>query len=106
MSKPYYSEYVNHILRFYVSVEGRERKTIPHGADQLNYDAADKVLRTLGETDRAILREVFAPSHDSLLYRVIDVAQSRKIPSSDIWTLISRVSRRIAEERNLIGGGD
>lgn len=103
--KPYYADYVNHVLRFYVQSSGRKTTNFETVADHLNYQAADRVLTSLDERDRGILCEVFDRSVEPLLNRVLDVAHARKIPSGEIWTLISRVSRRIAEERNLIGGG-
>lgn len=103
--KPYYADYVNHVLRFYVQAAGRKNTDFTEKADRLNYQAADKVLGNLTAQDREVLCEVFDRPSDPLLNRVLDVAYARKIPSGDIWTLISRVSRQIARERDLIGGG-
>ncbi|MBQ7347784.1 MAG: hypothetical protein IJW55_07490 [Clostridia bacterium] len=105
MPKTYYAEYINHVLRFYVQTSGRNAAEFSSLADRLNYQAAEKVMSALNETDRAILCDVFASSVDPLSVRVYTIARARKIPHPRVWTLINRVSREIATERNLIGGG-
>lgn len=97
--KPYYTEYVNHILRFYV-----RHPSMTHfktDADKLNHRAAKNVFRKLSDMDSIVIFDIFT-RNDTLGDNVYKVAKLRKLKQDDIYTLITRVSNLIAKERGLI----
>lgn len=98
-NRPYYTEYVNHILRFYV----RHPKTVRFrtNADKLNHRAAKKVFQRLSEPEVDILFDLYR-RNDTMGDNVYEVAKTHRVSQVDIYTLITRVSNLIAKERVLI----
>lgn len=97
--RPYYADYVNHILRFYT--RHSKRDAFRSKADKLNYVAAERVFATLDEKEQFLLIDVYH-RNDTMADNVYEVAKAREINQDEIWTLISKVSNRIAKERKLI----
>ncbi len=98
-NRPYYTEYVNHILRFYA-----RHPSMVHfktDADRLNHRAAQTVFYKLPQQKTAVLFDIYT-RNDTLGDNVYEVARSRKMGQDDIYTLITRVSNLIAKERGLI----
>lgn len=97
--KTFYADYVNHILRFYT--RHSKRDGFKSEADKLNYNAAEKVFAKLTEQEQIMLIDVYH-RNDTMAGNVYEVAKARGINQDEIWTLISKVSNRIARERKLI----
>lgn len=95
----YYSEYTNHILRFFVRHPGRSH--FKSESDRANYRAAEAVFSRLKPEESDVLCEVFA-RRDTLGDNVHEVALRRGIRQDDIYALVARVSTLIAKERKLI----
>ena len=95
----YYSEYTNHILRFFVRHPGRSH--FKSESDRANYRAAEAVFSRLKPEESDVLCEVFA-RRDTLGDNVHEVALRRGIGQDDIYALVARVSTLIAKERKLI----
>ena len=97
--KTFYADYVNHILRFYTRHLKREK--FRSEADELNYIAAERAFSKFSETERSILIEVYS-RNDTLADNIYDVAKANGINQDEIWTLVRKISNRIAKERKLI----
>lgn len=95
----YYLEYVNHILRFYSRYPTPPCFTCT--ADQKNWLSAKEVLDTLPESDRCVIIEVYQ-SRDTISGGVKQASRKYNISEGAIWTMLSNVTKRIAEKRELI----
>lgn len=100
MSKPYYADYVNHILRFYFRYNCV--KGFKNDIDKANYLAADKVVRGLSEADRQKLRIVFSLDNVNVADNVLVVAREAHIDAKCLWSLVSTTTTKIAKERKLL----
>lgn len=101
MSKPFYADYVNRMLRFYARKVCIERAIIINPVDINNCLCVAKVLDALLEKDRDVIIEVYRRG-DTLADNIYWVAKELKVKQDMIWTLVSKVTKRIAKERGLI----
>lgn len=95
----YYSEYTNHILRFFVRHPGKSH--FRSESDRANYRAAEAVFSRLKPEESDVLREVFA-QRNTIGDNVREIALRRGIKQDDIYALITWASTLIAKERKLI----
>ena len=100
----YYSDYVNHAIRFYLStpeglkVEGKKK------ADVSNWMAVQSVFYSLPDADRELLTAVYN-RHYRLSEAVRLYCLENKIDEKaegDLWTLIAKTGAVIARRRGLI----
>ncbi len=104
MTKPFYADYVNRMLRFYArKVHSGEvlRMKLKNDADKKNWRCVVNVLDKLPERDKDVIIEVYRRG-DSLVNNIYWVAKELKVEQDMIWTLVSKVTKRIAKERKLI----
>lgn len=94
--KTYYSDYVNHVLNFYVR---HKNPIFKRTADALNWQICDKVMARFD--DRDLLEEVYSLKYE-LSDSVRKVAFEHSVPVERIWKLIYDFSREFAIERELI----
>ena len=100
MAKPYYADYVNHILRFYFRYN--RNKGFKNEVDKTNYIAADKVIQRMPDTDREVLSTVFKQDGINLAENInIAAAQHNEDPTK-IWSLVSMTTTKVAKERRLL----
>ena len=100
MAKPYYADYVNHILRFYFRYN--RNKGFKNEVDKTNYIAADKVIQRMPDTDREVLSTVFRQDGINLAENInIAAAQHNEDPAK-IWSLVSMTTTQVAKERRLL----
>ena len=100
MAKPYYADYVNHILRFYFRYA--RNKGFKNEVDKLNYMAADKVIQRMSDSDREALSLVFKQDGINFTDIVSAAAAQRGEEPSKIWSLISTATTKVAKERRLL----
>ena len=98
MSKPYYSDYITHMLRYYAR---NDKKYSDNEISKLNWSACDSVLKTLPTKDRSIIMEVYWEK-DTLVDNIYQVSRQNGIPQNNIWTLVRSVEAKIAKVRGLI----
>ena len=98
MSKPFYSDYVIHMLRYYAR---HDKKYSDNEISKLNWCACDSVLKTLPTKDRSILMDVYWES-DTLADSIYQVSRQNGISQNNIWTLVRDVEAKIAKARGLI----
>lgn len=100
MAKPYYADYVNHILRFYFRYN--RNKGFKNEVDKTNYIAADKVIQRMPDTDREVLSTVFKQDGINLAENInIAAAQHNEDPAK-IWSFVSMTTTKVAKERRLL----
>lgn len=96
---PFYTYYVSHVLRQYFA---DRQPTNPTEAYRLNYECAKRVVEALPETEKNVLRDVYTPNTLTIAAKVNASASKHKLTPLAVWTMMSRVERRLAEERGLI----
>lgn len=101
MAKPFYADYINHCLRFYVRNENFNIVCLANDIDKQKWVAVDRVLRKLPEEDRSIIMEVYS-GEAPLLDNVKRTSKNFEISETTVWTLISKVTKQIAKERRMI----
>ena len=100
MPKPFYADYVNHILRFYFRWDNS--KTFRNEVDEQNYKAADEIVRTLQTSEREILTTIYKSDSINVAENVVIATSIHKRDVSEIWSLLSTITSKIAKERRLI----
>lgn len=96
--RAFYSEYVNHCLRFYA----RHTKPIFHSeADKKNWNACDNVLKSFSDSDRDMLLSIYTEG-DTMPDNVYQMAKSKGIEQDTIWKLIGVLERKVAKRRGII----
>lgn len=104
MAKPFYADYVNHMLRFYArNVQSGDvmRLKFKSEVDKLNWRSVNRVLHKLPERDKYIIIEVFGRG-DTLADNIYELSKELAINQDVIWTLVSMVTNKIAKDRRLI----
>ena len=99
MAKAYYSDYVNHCLRFYAR---HNQPKFDDEIDELNWLACERVLNDYTDEDKNIVIEIFSDNNPRLADTITTVSSGLNIKPSRLWTLVGDVTRKIAVERNLI----
>lgn len=98
MPRTFYSDYVNHCLRFYA----RYPKPIFYNeVDKNNWQACDKALTEFTEDDRKMLLGIYADG-DTIADNVYKIATERNIKQDSIWKLLNNLEHKVAESRKLI----
>lgn len=100
MAKPYYADYVNHILRFYFRYN--RNKGFKNDVDKMNYIAADRVVQRIADPDNTMLSEVFKQDNPNLADNVAVVAAQYGEDPAKIWSIISMTTTKVAKERRLL----
>lgn len=96
--RAFYSDYVNHCLRFYA----RHSRPIFHSeADKKNWNACDSALKSFTDSDRDMLLSIYAEG-DTIPDNVYQMAKSKGIKQDTIWKLISELERKVAKRRGII----
>ena len=97
--KPYYADYVNHILRFYVR---KQTNSFKNDVDKQNYIAADKVVKKITVEGQKAIRFIFSQESISVADNVTEYARLTNGNTKELWSLVSYVTNKVAKERNLI----
>ena len=100
MSRPYYSEYVKHALRFY-SRNCTERPVFKSDADKSNWLACDSVFKGYPLDTQKLLLTVYS-GYDTLPDEVYNASKKWCIDQNWIWDMMKEVERKIAKRRGLL----
>ncbi len=98
MARTFYSEYVNHCLRFYA------RHPIPKfhsDADKENWIACDKAIKAFPEKERNLLISIYSEG-DTIPDTVYRISKKNGIGQDTIWKLIGELERKVAKRRGLL----
>jgi hypothetical protein len=101
-AKPFYADYVNRLMRWYCRAveDGREVKLVG-SLDRENWDAVAKVMEGLDEENKCAIMGVYC-KRDTMADNVYLTALELDWEQDKLWALISKVTRRVAEERGLV----
>lgn len=98
----YYTEYVNHMIRFYLSCPDSVRvDAVKRRADVENWISVQAVLHLMPEADRVRLIDVFHTSW-KLPVAVTEYCQKTGADETEVWKLITKTCSSIARQRGLI----
>ena len=97
----YYTDYVNHAIRFYLTTPQTLKTDGKRKADIDNWIAVQAVFHCLGDENRAIVEEIYRAS-----YRVPEgvrkYCEKTGADETKIWVLITKTSAAIAKRRGLV----
>ena len=100
--KPYYADYVNHMLRFYC------RNTDPEmvhqfrtASEEKNWLTCRKVIEKLDVKKRELILRVYRTPATNLGEAVYSVQREMHLSLDYIWEVIGEVSYRVAKTRGI-----
>ena len=99
MTRPFYSDYVRHALRFYS--RNLQKPIFKTTTDRENWVSCDNIVREYSLRDRDILVSVYG-GFDTLPDDVYESAKKHRINQNIIWDMMKDVERKIAQERGLL----
>lgn len=98
MSRAFYSDYVNHCMRFYAR---HEKPKFHSAADKNNWTACDNALKGFSDTDRNTLLTIYRDG-DTLADNIYQLAKAQGVSQDSIWKLVNELERKIAKRRGLL----
>lgn len=96
--KLYYSEFVNHCLRFYVRYPSPRFRT---DVEKKNWNACDLAFKSFSDSDKELLTNLYSDS-DTMSDNVYQLAKRNNISQDAIWKLIGELERKVAKRRGLL----
>jgi len=97
--RTFYSEYVQHCMRFYAR-HSRPSK-FRSDADKQNWHACESAMKGFTDKEQDILMTVYREG-DTIPDNVYKLSVDRNIKQDVIWKLINELERKVAKRRNLI----
>ena len=98
MARAFYSEYVNHCLRFYA------RHTNPKfnsDADKQNWKACESAIGSFSDKEQVMLLGIYR-GDESVPDKVYQLAHENGVKTDTIWKLINELERKVAKRRGLL----
>lgn len=99
MTRPFYSEYVRHCMRFYA--RNTEKPRFNTEVDRDNWYACHKAIERYPDTEKAIIISVYA-QHDTIADNVYEVAKVFHVDQMDVWDMLKTFERSVAKKRGLL----
>lgn len=99
MSRPFYSEYVRHCMRYYSRNTNKPR--FNSEVDKNNWYACHRAIEPYSDRDKDILIRVYG-LYDTLADNVYEVAKAYSIDQNIIWDMIKDFEHSVARKRGLI----
>lgn len=101
-SRNYYTDYVSHMIRFYISrpdgIQVREYSC----AEVNNWHAVHAVFSDLDKEEAQLLTDVYRVIAMPFSGAVSMCAYIHDMTENEVWKLIAHTNKRIAERRGLI----
>lgn len=97
----YYTDYVNHAIRFYLSTPDKLDMEGKRKADMENWIAVQTVYHILKPEDKQVLTEVYK-AHYRLPEGVRIYCEKTGANERKVWILITKVVAAVAKRRGLI----
>lgn len=98
MARSYYSNFVEHCMRFYARYPDPKFKT---KTDKLNWFACKKAIFEFSNREQEWIMEIYKNA-DTIPDNVYQLAQREKIDQDEIWKLLVLLEKKIAKTRGLI----
>lgn len=99
MNRPFYSDYVRHMLRFYT--RNLSITQFKSDVDNDNWYSCHEVLDQYSSRDKDILVYVYS-SYDTLPDNVYNISIAHNIHQNTIWDMMKEFERKIALRRGLL----
>lgn len=96
--KTYYSDYVQHCMRFYARHPNPKFKS---ETEKQNWNACDSALKNFEVSEKDILMDIYR-SGDTLADNVYIASVKLNVNQNIIWKLISKLEKLIAKRRGLL----
>ena len=100
MAKPFYAEYVNHMLRHYL--RHPNELTGKNEIEFKNWTITKEIVLSKSQEEQDLLTDIYSRGTLSVYESVKEVEKERNIPANDIFALINRIAQEIAKARELI----
>ena len=101
-AKPFYADYVNRLMRWYCRAQEAGREVnLENALDRENWNAVARVMERLDEEDKCAIMGVYC-KRDTMADNVYLTAFELGWDQDKLWALVSRVTRKVAEERGLV----
>ena len=97
----YYTDYVNHMIRFYLSTPETLKTEGKRKADIENWVAVQFVWHKLGAEEKQVLESIFKASHKVSEGVQMYCSQSGADPYKT-WVLVTKTCSAIAKRRDLV----
>ena len=100
--KRYYTDYVNHMVRFFLStkevleLDGKKR------CDIENWVAVQSVYALLSDEDKSMIRVLFGNTEERFEVLVNTWSATKCVPVQDVWVKVQRFTKDIATRRGLL----
>lgn len=96
--RTFYSEYVQHCMRFYARHTNPKFKS---DADKQNWKACDSALKGFSDSEIEILLTIYRDG-DTIPDTIYKLCVERNIKQDIVWKLVNELERKVAKRRNLI----
>ena len=96
--RTFYSEYVQHCMRFYAR---HPHPTFRSETDKQNWNVCDSVIKEFTPFEVDILMSVYREG-DTIPDNIYKISVDRSVKQDCIWKLVNELERKVAERRNLI----
>ena len=97
----YYTDYVNHCVRFFLSTPETLKMEGKRKADVLNWLAVQSVYSSLKDYEKQVLTEVFTSDY-RLPEGVRIYCEKTGTEQQKVWIIITKISAAIAKRRGLV----
>lgn len=97
----YYTEYVNHMIRFYITCPDSIKTDGKRRSDIENWIAVQGVLHCLSDENREKVLDIYK-THYNLPKAVEMYCEKNGEDKQQIWVLLTKVSAMIARRRGLV----
>lgn len=96
--RTFYSEYVNHCLRFYVR---HPNPKFHSAADKNNWLACKDALEGFTDKERDLLIAIYRDG-DTVADNVYQTAKLNGMKQDTVWKLVNELERKVAKRRGLL----
>ena len=100
-TRHYYTDYVNHAIRFYLSTPDTLKMAGKRKADMENWIAVQTVFHFLSDEQKQVLTEIYTASY-RLPEGVRMYCQKTGADEQEVWVMITKFNTAIAKRRGLI----
>lgn len=98
MARTFYSEYVNHCLRFYARHDNPKFRT---EADKRNWLACEDAIETFSDSDQELLLYIYREG-DTIPDNIYQLSKSKDMSQDTIWKLVNELEKKVAKKRGLL----
>lgn len=96
--KTFYSEYVQHCMRFYAR---HPQPTFRSDVDKQNWNACDSAINCFDDREKELLITIYREG-DTIPDNIYRLSVDRNMNQDTIWHLLNKLERKVAKRRNLI----